>query len=130
MLKLFYTIGQAAALSGVSVVTVRRYTESNKIHCTRTLGGHRRFEHDDLFPKENDGLTLLYARVSSRDQKEDLARQVKTLQAHCTENLDIQVAVQKMVQRHLRRIFAQKPDVAMAWLGRAALTARRRLCGS
>ena len=130
MLKLFYTIGQAAALLGVSVVTVRRYTESNKIHCTRTLGGHRRFKHDDLFPKENDGLTLLYARVSSRDQVEDLARQKDTLQAHCTENLDIQVAVQKMVQRHLRRIFAQKPDVAMAWLGRAALTARRRLCGS
>ena len=85
MLKLFYTIGQAAALLGVSVVTVRRYTESNKIHCTRTLGGHRRFKHDDLFPKENDGLTLLYARVSSRDQKEDLARQVKTLQDHCIE---------------------------------------------
>ena len=85
MLKLFYTIGQAAALLGVSVVTVRRYTESNKIHCTRTPGGHRRFKHDDLFPKENDGLTLLYARVSSRDQKEDLARQVKTLQDHCIE---------------------------------------------
>ena len=46
------------------------------------------------------------------------------------ENLDIQVAVQKMVLRHLRRIFAQKPDIAMAWLGRSALTARRRLCGS
>ena len=37
MLKLFYTIGQAAALLGVSVVTVRRYTES-KIHCTRKPG--------------------------------------------------------------------------------------------
>ena len=37
------------------------------------------------FPKENDGLTLLYARVSSRDQVEDLARQTDTLQAHCTE---------------------------------------------
>ena len=48
-------------------------------------GWHRRFKHDDLFPKENDGLTLLYARVSSRDQVEDLARQTDTLQAHCTE---------------------------------------------
>ena len=77
MLKLFYTIGQAATLLGVSVVTMRRWTTSQKIHCTRTLGGHRRFKHDDLFPKENDGLTLLYARVSSRDQVEDLAREME-----------------------------------------------------
>lgn len=70
---------------GVSVVTMRRWTASAQIPCTRTLGGHRRFKHDDLFPKENGGLTLLYARVSSRDQKEDLARQTQTLQAHCME---------------------------------------------
>ncbi len=85
MFKNLYSIGEAALLLGVSVVTMRRWTASAQIPCTRTLGGHRRFKHDDLFPKENDGATLLYARVSSRDQREDLARQMQTLQAHCTE---------------------------------------------
>ena len=85
MFKNFYSIGEAALLLGVSVVTMRRWAASSQLACTRTLGGHRRFKHDDLFPKENDGLTLLYARVSSRDQVEDLARQTDTLQAHCTE---------------------------------------------
>ena len=81
MFKNFYSIGEAALLLGVSVVTMRRWAASSQLACTRTLGGHRRFKHDDLFPKENDGLTLLYARVSSRDQVEDLARQTDTLQA-------------------------------------------------
>ena len=75
MFKNVYSIGEAALLLGVSVVTMRRWAASSQLACTRTLGGHRRFKHDDLFPKENDGLTLLYARVSSRDQVEDLARQ-------------------------------------------------------
>ena len=85
MFKNFYSIGEAALLLGVSVVTMRRWAASSQLACTRTLGGHRRFKHDDLFPKENDGLTLLYARVSSRDQVEDLAHQTDTLKAHCTE---------------------------------------------
>ena len=85
MFKNVYSIGEAALLLGVSVVTMRRWAASSQLACTRTLGGHRRFKPDDLFPKENKGLTLLYARVSSRDQVEDLARQTDTLQAHCTE---------------------------------------------
>ncbi len=85
MFKNFYSIGEAALLLEVSVVTMRRWTASSPLACTRTLGGHRRFKHDDLFPKENDGLTLLYARVSSHDQVEDLARQANALQTHCME---------------------------------------------
>ena len=78
MFKNFYSIGEAALLLGVSVVTMRRWTASSQLACTRTLGGHRRFKHDDV-------LTVLCARVSCRDQVEDLARQTDTLQAHCTE---------------------------------------------
>ncbi len=94
MIKLFYTIGEAAALLGIAVVTLRRWTASNAIPFTRTQGGHRRFKHADLFPNK-DGVTLLYARVSSRDQKEDLQRQVQALQSHCvgqqwTETLVLQ----------------------------------------
>ena len=51
MIKLLYTIGEAAALLGIAVVTLRRWTASNAIPFSRTLGGHRRFKHADLFPK-------------------------------------------------------------------------------
>ena len=49
-------------------------------------GGHRRFSHDVLFPNINDGLTILYARVSSRDQKENLQRQENVLTKHAALN--------------------------------------------
>ena len=85
MTKLLYTIGEAARLLGVAVVTIRRWTSSHAMPCVRTRGGHRRFKHEDLFPAENNGLTLLYARVSSRDQKEDLQRQINVLETYCVE---------------------------------------------
>ena len=84
MKKLYYTIGEAAALLGVAVVTLRRWANHRDVSSERTLGGHRRFSHDVLFPANNDGFTILYARVSSRDQKEDLQRQVDVLTEHTT----------------------------------------------
>lgn len=51
--------------------TIRRWTKTGKLDCTRTIGNHRRFE-----PPMNDSkLVIGYARVSSFDQKEDLVRQ-------------------------------------------------------
>lgn len=85
MIKLLYTIGEAARLLGVAVVTLRRWSSSHMIPCVRTCGGHRRFKHEDLFPASDTGLTLLYARVSSRDQKDDLQRQIEVLKNHCVE---------------------------------------------
>ena len=85
MITLFYSIGEAARLLGVTVVTIRRWVSSHKMPCSRTLGEHRRFKHEDLYPQAENGITLLYARVSSRDQKEDLRRQIEVLQDHCLE---------------------------------------------
>lgn len=80
----WYSIGQAAQLLGVAVVTLRRWTKTHNIAYERTLGGHRRFKHETLFPNANEGMTLLYARVSSRDQKDDLQRQMNVLEEHAT----------------------------------------------
>ena len=76
----------AARLLGVAIVTLRRWTLSHHIPCVRTRGGHRRFKHDDLFAQSEQGITLLYARVSSRDQKEDLQCQVDVLKKHAAIN--------------------------------------------
>lgn len=81
----FYTIGQAAKLLGVSVVTIRRWANMGTLPFTRTVGGHRRFQHEHLVPSSNDGKTVLYARVSSRDQAEDLHRQVNTLHEYAAQ---------------------------------------------
>ena len=82
MNQLYYTIGEAAALLGVAVVTLRRWANYHHVPSIRTLGDHRRFSHDVLFPSTHDRVTLLYARVSSRDQKEYLQRQMNVLTEH------------------------------------------------
>lgn len=38
------TAGQVAHIFGVRVETVRRWADSGKLTCTRTLGGDRRFD--------------------------------------------------------------------------------------
>ena len=45
-----------------------------------TEGGHRRYPSEQ-FIKTSEKVTILYARVSSRDQKDDLDRQCQLLQS-------------------------------------------------
>ena len=79
------SIGEAAEKLGVSVKTLRRWADANKIRSDRSPSGHRRFYISDLQrmvpkPPEQQRLTINYARVSSHDQKEDLKRQVDVLE--------------------------------------------------
>ena len=70
------SISEAAYLLGVSTDTLRRWEKEGKISSTRTEGGHRRYDLTDILKdKEDDGLTILYARVSTRPQIKDLDRQ-------------------------------------------------------
>jgi len=36
-------VGEVALVLGVSVASVKRFTETGKLACARTVGGHRRF---------------------------------------------------------------------------------------
>ncbi len=77
------SISQFASALGVSVVTIRRWCRSEKIsEAFRTPGGHRRFSAAQL--RQLLGLSekrqsVGYARVSSHDQKSDLAAQASRL---------------------------------------------------
>lgn len=73
------SISEAARYYGVSVVTMRRWDKLGKLtpH-SRTLGNHRRYQIHNQ-PK----LRVGYARVSSHDQKKDLASQAAYLQPFC-----------------------------------------------
>lgn len=67
---------QASSYYGVSENTLRKWAEEGKLRFKRTDGGHRRY----YIPNENkDGKNIVYARVSSRKQDEDLERQIKYL---------------------------------------------------
>jgi putative resolvase len=83
-------ISEAARILGVTVDTLRRWEAAGKIEVQRTPGGHRRYDLDQLRgiarnrpPDPSRRLTIGYARVSSRDQKEDLERQAMVVSEFC-----------------------------------------------
>ena len=87
----------ASVFFGVSSGTVRNWAKSGNLPYELTCGGHRRFAVDELHraktaqdnqqhlekKKEKiDGGGVIYARVSSGKQKDDLQRQVAMLREH------------------------------------------------
>ena len=87
------TIGKAAKILGVSVMTLRRWDESGRLVSIRTEGGHRRYDISKIKPEtvrrfefSDSRKTIAYARVSSRDQKDDLERQKQVLELFCSKN--------------------------------------------
>ena len=46
--RLVFTSSQAAGYLGVSLATIRRWTDAGHISCYRTPGGQRRFSRDQL----------------------------------------------------------------------------------
>ena len=84
------SIGQAALVIGVSVSTLRRWEkECYFFPCFRTCGGHRRYSISAIEKKfffnqikHQDKYTILYSRVSSKDQEKDLKTQSQRLQEH------------------------------------------------
>ena len=85
-------IGQAARALGVTPKTLRRWEAEGKIEeIKRTPKGHRRYDLSKLYglvprPPISSRATIAYARVSSRDQKDDLGRQVALLESFCAAN--------------------------------------------
>lgn len=87
------SIGQAARLLGVTVQTMRNWDKKGLLKPDEyTRGGERRYKLESLkhinrnIIYNNDNLkTIAYARVSSPDQKEELARQVQVLELYCAK---------------------------------------------
>lgn len=80
-------VSDAATYLGVSVSTMHRWEREGKLIPLRTKGNQRRYDTEELenfkFDTSNEKYTVAYARVSSSDQKEDLARQVDTISRYC-----------------------------------------------
>jgi len=85
------SIGKASRELGVHPDTLRRWEKQGKIVVERTPTGFRRYDLAmlrGLAPHKAPSArtTLLYARVSSHDQKDDLARQVALLESFAAAN--------------------------------------------
>lgn len=70
---------KASKLLGLSSSTLRRYANNNQIKFIRSAGGHRLYEVDDFLQRNSELETILYCRVSSSKQKDDLQRQIQDL---------------------------------------------------
>lgn len=85
------SIGKVAKELGVSIDTLRRWEVAGKISAERTPRGHRRYDLAKilgLLPRNNllQKNTIIYARVDSHDQKNDLQRQISLLESFCAAN--------------------------------------------
>ena len=98
---MFVSIGKAAKMLDLSVSTLRRWEmECDFQPAFRTKGGHRRYALSQLLKFSNQLLNLgpkpessstvpknvvVYGRISSSRQKQDLIRQVEHLQSYAKQ---------------------------------------------
>ena len=125
------SIKEASKLLGINPKTLRRWEKSGKIASHRTKGNHRRYDVADLIGSKSDKLlTVAYARVSSHDQKEDLARQAQVLENFCSANGWIHEIVQDLgsglnfQKRGLKKLIQ---NICSGKINRLVLTHKDRL---
>lgn len=91
MVEEYLRLIEASRILGVSVDTLRKWDRLGKIKTIKTPGGHRRIPlseirrilHIESSPRLR---CAIYARVSSRSQKEDLERQIMLLKNYAIQN--------------------------------------------
>jgi len=102
----YYRIGQTAKYLGVSIQTIKMWLKNQKIQSIRTLGGEQQFSRSEInrilgqktpIPKK----TILYSRVSSRDQIHDLESQEALLEQFAVQNNYVQIVKFKDVGSEL-----------------------------
>lgn len=86
MNETLYTPRELAKFLGVTTETLKQWAEEGKIRFTKTSGGHRRYIYTKPINCTNQQCepskkAYIYARVSSGKQKNDLERQVQSLQS-------------------------------------------------
>ena len=88
----YLSIGKTAEFLGVSIQTLRNWDKSGLLMPDKkTQGGARRYSLESLTSFNRSGhkksnnvkLTVAYARVPSKNNSEDLARQVEVLKEYC-----------------------------------------------
>jgi predicted site-specific integrase-resolvase len=80
-------VNQFASRIGKSPSTVRRWDREGTIPAKRTASGERYYDESDIKKalgiEVADKKVVVYCRVSSTNQKDDLASQVKAMEQFC-----------------------------------------------
>ena len=71
---------KASALLGIHQNTLRKYADRGIIPSFKTASGQRRYDVDAYLNQQPDIQTVCYCRVSSNKQKDDLQRQILSMQ--------------------------------------------------
>lgn len=96
-----YKIGQVCEILGVKQGSLRKWADEGKIKTIRTPGGMRLFDISSFDSsilqkcKLDEKSVILYSRVSSSKQKDDLQRQKQYLE----DNLPNQCSGSKIIVR-------------------------------
>ena len=78
-----YTLRDACEILQIDPTTLRKWDREGKIRCVRLSNNFRRVPESEInriLGVKNNRTSLIYARVSSHDQKADLDRQIQKLQ--------------------------------------------------
>jgi len=132
------SIGQAATVLGVAISTLRRWEKEGRLlpH-SRTKGGHRRYHlahiEEEFFGKHKlrpTRKTVIYARVSSADQKLDLERPIAVLKAYCRQHKYAYLLISDLgsgINYHKRGLNQLMKEIGSGQVERLILTHRDRL---
>ena len=82
-----FRVNQFADRIGKSPSTVRRWDRNGRLPAKRTASGERYYDESDIKKalgiQASDQKVVVYCRVSSSNQKEDLSSQVKAMEQFC-----------------------------------------------
>ena len=84
-----YTLRDACEILQIDPTTLRKWDREGKIRCVRLSNNFRRVPESEInriLGVKNNRTSLIYARVSSHDQKADLDRQIQKLQTVLPES--------------------------------------------
>ena len=86
-----YTPKQFGQLIGKSVNTLQKWDRKGILKAYRSPTNRRYYTHDQYLQyrglvAQEQGLTIVYTRVSGVAQKPDLANQIKALEAYCQQH--------------------------------------------
>jgi putative resolvase len=77
----YVKLRQAVEATGLHPHTLRKYADSGLIRSIRTPAGQRLFDIETFIGSQQERQVIVYARVSSRKQQDDLQRQIEYLKS-------------------------------------------------
>ena len=77
----YVKLRQAVEATGLHPHTLRKYADSGLIRSIRTPAGQRLFDIETFIDSQQERQVIVYARVSSRKQQDDLQRQIEYLKS-------------------------------------------------